>query len=118
MEDGRGKMEAISCTWLRWEMEEGRWKQKRLTFVAKGGGLFRHGMKHGKDFFVILEEFFVSLFFDIATGQGEFEPGLGFGGFLTGIRQLIYEDGFLSSLAPGLGKVGTNRHRGSTDLIG
>jgi hypothetical protein len=27
MEDGRGKREALSYTWARWKIEDGRWKQ-------------------------------------------------------------------------------------------
>jgi hypothetical protein len=28
MEEGRWKREALSYTWARWKIEDGRWKQK------------------------------------------------------------------------------------------
>jgi hypothetical protein len=59
-------------------------------------------MEHGEYFFVIVEEFLVGGLVEITASKGEFEPGLGLGGFLAGIAQFIYEDGFVSSLAPGL----------------
>ena len=47
-------------------------------------------MKHGENLLRILRKIFiVSRFIDIMAGEREFEPGLGFGGFLTGIRNLL-----------------------------
>jgi hypothetical protein len=133
MEDGRGKREEttilptwFSCTGFRWKREDGRWKKKTkqkhiilpLVIGAKSGGFLRHGMEHGEDLLILIIQIFINLGINISTGEGEFEPGLGFGGFLPRIGQLIDKDSFVSSLAPGLGKVGANRPGRSTDLIG
>jgi hypothetical protein len=54
------------------------------AFAAKSGGFLSHGMEHGENLFVFIMQFFVNLVINIVASKGEFEPGLGFGGFLAG----------------------------------
>ena len=110
MEDGRWKMEATTPKPTHFSqfsliVDQLIGIPVHLIVTTKGRGFLRHGMEHGEDLFVFIVQIFVNWLVKIMAGEGEFEPGLGFGGFLAGVGKLIDEDGFVSPLAPGFGHI-------------
>src|SRR5437870_5032905 len=80
--------------------------------------MMSHGYKLRDDGVVLLVKLFTELTIEIAALDCELNPHLCFGSLAFRIAELTDECRLILALAPGLGQIGANGARRSTDLIG
>jgi hypothetical protein len=99
-------------------VEERKCERTRGELTAKGIDLLLHGAEHCKDMFIAFVKFLKCLLIDITTRSRKFEPGLGFGCFLSCVRQFVEKNGLVFSFSPSFGQVRADGARRPADLIG